>query len=107
MNKSEFAKRMLELELLKRKVEELEGELTTVVLEFGEPQTVGNIKAAYRAGAAIRDHKTPGSDAPQEIIDQFTITKSTISWAKVCKAAEIEPIHKGYGDPSVRFVLIG
>jgi hypothetical protein len=132
MNASELAAKMLEWELKYRELDVLEQTIKSIVLEIGETQTVGNIRATYSKGRAKYDYETPGSQAEKEIIGlysevreqvnweelarsydpsdtvitNFTSIETIINWRNVCRAADIEPLTVSQGEPNVRVKLL-
>lgn len=132
MNASELAMKMLEWELKRMELDELETEISSAILDLKETQTIGNVRATFNNGRKEYDYETPGSQASLDIIDLyteeeewidweglarkfgptdeeisgFTDHEKNIQWRKVCKDAGIEPVVLSQGDPSVKIKLM-
>ena len=103
MDMSELANKMLEWETLISAAAKLEAEIKEAVLTIGKTQTVGNVRASYSEGRRSFDYSTPGSTAAIEIIEEHTVTQTTMTtdWKQVCKVAGIDPLVVSQSDPSV------
>ena len=77
MNASELALMLLAWEQKKQELDLMEAEIETAVLEIGETQTVGNVRASYRKGRRVLDWALAGKDADPGIIADYT-TEETI-----------------------------
>lgn len=108
MNASELAQRMLEWERVKAELDALTTEIEDAVMDLGETQTVGKVRASYSGGRKTYDYETAGQNAPPSIIEDFTEEVTTIKtdWRSICKKAGIEDVPFRQSDPSVRVKLL-
>lgn len=106
MNASELAAKMLEWEQAKRQLDTLTAEIQEAVLEIGQTQTVGNVRASYSAGRKSYNYETaieaadlsPGSLGPFEVV--------TVDWRAACKGLGITDVPFAQSEPSVSVKLL-
>jgi len=133
MDKTQLAFKLLEWEMKRNELDDLEKEITDAVLFLEKTQNVGNVRASYSGGRATYDYETPAfANATLEIKlkhqtkqketdwemlakdigfsgDQFnnwTTLIITTDWKAVCKEAEIKPIVLSRTDPSVKIKIL-
>jgi len=132
MDLSELAAAMLRWENQRKELDELETEISSVVLVIGKTQTVGNVRATFRSGRNDYDYCGPGAVAHQDIINKYSHTELEINWmevakeagytteqrekhtksirstnwVEVCKDAKIAPVVLSQGEPSVKIKLM-
>jgi len=85
MDKSTLANMMLEWEKLNAKITEIENAIKDSVLQLGETQVAGNVRATYSGGRKTYNYKEVGSDADTVLVDKYTETKTVTStdWKKL------------------------
>jgi N-methylhydantoinase A/oxoprolinase/acetone carboxylase beta subunit len=105
MDDTELAKKMLEWESLKEKLDSLEEEIKTEVLARGKTQVVGKCRVTYSGGRNTYDYETPAQNAPQEIIDKYKTEVINIDYKLVCKDAKIEPLVVSKSEPTATVKL--
>jgi len=110
---SELAKMMLRWEQQIRALDELEAAIRDSVLEIGQTQTVGNVRASYSAGRKQYDYEEAATGHPMvsdTTVGLFTKTRitTTIDWRAICKHAGIEGDELPFtqGKPSVTIKLL-
>ena len=110
---SELANMMLRWEEQKRLLDVLEEAIRASVLEIGQTQTVGNVRASYSAGRKQYDYEEAATGHPMvsdTTVGLFTKTRTTatIDWRGICKHAGIEGDELPFtqGKPSVTIKLL-
>lgn len=112
MNASMLAEKMLEWEKKRRELDLLENWIKEQVLELGQTQTVGNVRASYSAGRKSYDYETAVNDwdktheygLSDDVLQKFT--KHTTDWRGVCKHYNIEEIPFSQSEPNVYLSLL-
>ena len=133
MDKTQLTFKMLEWEMKRKELDELETEITEVVLERQKTYDAGNVRATYSKGRTSYDYRTPGLNADPEVIDQntqstevtnweslaraigatpldiahWTKTEKTTNWRDVCKVSKIDGKFVSRTAPSVKLKLLG
>lgn len=110
MDARELAMAMLDYEKAQRKADELRAQVEAAVLEIGETQQVGNVKATYRNGRKSYDYKAAVKDDPGDIVLEYTETKTRVDWrALVLDGLGInkDEIPFTQSDPSVSVKIVG
>lgn len=108
MDKSELALKLLEWEERRRVLDALEEEIKTAVLELGQSQQVGNVKAAYSGGRKQYDYEAVGADAPPSMVAAYTKTTEKVYWRDlVLEGLGVDQAEIPYSqsDPSVSLRL--
>ncbi|MFQ5591251.1 MAG: hypothetical protein ACE5HE_08825 [Phycisphaerae bacterium] len=102
---SELAAKMLEWERAKQVLDDLTADISAAVLEIGETQTVGNVRATYNRGRRSYNYYAACELArvPHEQLAPFESVKT--DWRAACKALELEAPYV-QSDPSVTVKLI-
>jgi hypothetical protein len=93
MNAIELTKLFVEYAEATKKVEELEIQIKTVVLQHGETQKIAGVTATYyKPGFETPDYATAARNAKvsSSIIEKYSAYTITTKWAEVCKEAGIE-----------------
>lgn len=103
MNATELAEKMIAWGKARQALDALEAEIKTEVLELGETQKVGSVRASYSGGRKTYDYENAGKSADQAWIDVCTTPKT--DWARVCKLAEIPDIPFTQTEPTVTIKL--
>ena len=104
---SELANLMLEWEIIKKKLDEVEAAIKASVLQIGKTQTVGNVRASFSNGRKRYDYKSAAEGhnmVSQETISLFT--NPVIDWRAICKHVGIDDVPFTQSDPSVTVKLI-
>lgn len=105
MNKSELAEKLLEWEKLQRELNLLTDEITAAVLELGETQTVGDVRATYGHGRRRYNYKAAGmEDASPEIV--LANAKIVVDWKTVCELDGIMTVPFSQSSPYVSIKLL-
>ena len=110
MNASELAGKMLEWEQAKRSLDALTAEIEAAVLEVGQTQTVGNVRATYSGGRKQYAYeeavlsRNNADDAP--VLQAHTVTVLQVQWKAVCEALGITDIPYLQTPPSVTVKLL-
>ena len=106
MDASKLAAKMLEWEQAKRALDALTAEIQEAVLEIGQTQTVGNVRASYSAGRKTYDYEA-GFEAtgyPEETLNVFRTT--TVDYRAACKELNIQDVPFTQSEPSVSVKLL-
>jgi hypothetical protein len=101
---------MLEYEDLDRRMKEIKERITAGVLEREQTQQVGNVKATYRKGRKSYDYQAVCEDAPDDVVEQYTKVRKSVSWSKVALEGLGIPrkeIPFSVGEPSVSIKVVG
>ena len=108
MNASELATKMLEWEQAKRGLDALTAEIEAAVLEVGQTQTVGNVRATYSGGRTSYDYQAAGVNAPAGVVADYTktVTTTTTDWKTICDVEHIADIPFTQSAPSVTVKLL-
>lgn len=110
MDMSELAFKMLEWEKTKRELDLLTKEISEVVLEIGQTQTVGNVRATYSQPRKSYDYTMAIHRALQveKIGNDSLLQFQTVSvdYRAACKEFEITDIPVTESDPSVAVKLL-
>lgn len=89
-----LAKMMLRWEEAQLLADKLRARIETAVMQIGETQTVGNVRARYSGGRKSYNYQTAAILCPaanQSVIKEFTITPEPYTdWRKVCEHAGVE-----------------
>ena len=104
---SALARDLLLWEQMRRQLDELEQAIKDTVLQLGQTQSVGNVRATYSKGRRVFDYEGAGQAADPGIIADYTKETVTVNtdWRMVCDVAGIEPPVKSQGKPAVRIKL--
>jgi hypothetical protein len=107
---SELAKMMLQWEQARKRLDELEEAIRDSVLQMGETQTAGNVRATYSKGRKKYDYQTATDGHPMvsdATVGLFTKVSTTtrIDWRGICKHAGIDDVPFTEGTPSVSIKL--
>jgi len=110
MNASELAQKMLVWEQQKRSLDALTAEIEAAVLELGQTQTVGSVRATYSGGRKSFAYDAAatqvGVTIPQELVDEHTQTTQRIDWKAICEVAGVTDIPFTQSEPSVSVKLL-
>ena len=108
MDASALARDMLKWEQLRRQLDELEEAIKDSVLQIGQTQTVGNVRASYSKGRKSYDYQTAADGHP--MVSEATIalfTTPSVDWRGICKHAGIDDVPiKSQSGPSVSLKLL-
>jgi len=110
MDATTLAHKMLEWGNLKAQLDTLTAEIEGAVLEIGETQTVGNVRASYSAGRKTFDYRAAADGHP--MVDTATIALFTampdpkIDWRGICKHVGIPDVPFIQNEPSVMVKLL-
>lgn len=119
MNATELATRMLEWEHTQRAADALKAEIEAAVLELGKTQTVGNVRATYRAGrksydyeaavTAFADNAANNDDAATfnriQIISRFH-SRTVYDYKSIASELGLDAPSKSQSEPSVTLILL-
>ena len=109
MNASELATKMLEWEQAKRSLDALTAEIESAVLEVGQTQTVGNVRATYSQGRRSFDYRA-AVDAlavSRDMLAEYTtIPAPVVDWKGICEVVGIANIPFTQSEPSVTVKLL-
>ena len=105
LDKSNLATALLQWESKKRELAELEKEIKDIVLQLGESQTAGNVKATYSQGRKKYNYQEAADGHPMvesATIKLFTSApKARTNWRKICAHVGIYDIPFEQDEPSV------
>jgi len=107
MDASALARDLLRWEQKRRELDELEAAIKDSVMQIGQTQTVGNVRATYYKGRKSYDYQAAADGHPmvsQATVELFTTPK--IDWCGICKHAGIEDVPFKQGTPSVSLRLM-
>lgn len=104
---SEIARLMLKWERAKQYLDELEEAIKDSVLQVGETQTTGNVKATYSGGRKTYDYRAAAKATPPEteLVEAHTKVTENVDWRSLCKAAGITDVPFTRSPPSVTVKL--
>ena len=104
MNKSELAEKLLEWEIKKRELDQLEDIIAHEVMILEESFTVGDITAKLNSGRRSFDYESGGKNVSKDIIEKNTKVETKIEtkidWKAICKEGEVI-VPFTTGNPSV------
>jgi hypothetical protein len=109
MNASELAQRMLDWEIVRRQLDEIEAEIVPEIMERRETLTVGLVRATYSRGSRTFDYEQAGLlCANSSLVAKHT--KPVTNWSAVCKDKLFDqdvriPV-KSRGESSVKLKLL-
>ena len=110
MDKNELARKMLEWGQKSEELARLTAEIETAVLELGETQTVGDVRATYSKGRKRYDYREAAEGHPMvsdATISLFTKTPEPVTdWRAICEHAGIEDVPFVQGEPSVKVKVV-
>jgi len=111
MNMRELAENMLEWEETQIKADALALRIQEAVMQLQKTQQVGNVRAVYSLPRKTYNYKEVGSDADQDIFEQYTKTETITStnWRALvlegmCIPQEVIPFTES-GKASVKIKL--
>ena len=110
MDARQLAMTMLEYEEAQRCADELRAQIESAVLEIGETQQVGNVKATYRTGRKNYDYAAAAAEVPDTLIEEYTKVKTTVDWRKLALEGlgiEKDRLPFTQSDPSVSVKIVG
>jgi hypothetical protein len=108
MDASALARDLLRWEQKRRELDELEAAIKDSVMQIGQTQTVGNVRATYNKGRKSYDYQAAADGHPmvsEATVELFTTTTPKIDWRGICKHAGIEDVPFKQGVPSVSLKL--
>ena len=104
MNKSELAEKLLEWEIKKRELDQLEDIIAHEVMILEESFTVGDITAKLNSGRRSFDYESGGKNVSKDIIEKNTKVETKIEtkidWKAICKEGGVIVLFTT-GNPSV------
>ena len=107
MDLSALAQDMLTWEKKRRELDNLEQAIKDTVLQLGQTQTVGNVRATYSKGRRSYDYRAAISDHGYRSPSQLSPwRKVTYDYRQACNELGIEDIPFTQGEPSVSLKLI-
>lgn len=106
MDASELAQRMLEWENLKKTLDILTKAIEEAVLELGETQTVGNVRASYSQGRKTYDYKSAIEQASIEPNALVPFQTVNIDYRAACDNLKIADIPFTQSPPTVTVKLL-
>ena len=105
MDATELAKKMLEWQEAQAKADLLKMDIEAAVLELGETQTVGNVRATYSAGRKSYDYEAAWRDE-YDHLPSTRHQKVTYDYRGACGDAGIEDIPFTQSAPSVTLKIV-
>lgn len=111
INLSHLAQLMLDWEKAQRRAEELAEAIKDTVLELGETQKVGYVRATYNNGRKTYNYHEAVDGHPmvsEATIKLFTtVPEPRIDWHGICKHVGIDDVPFTQSEPSVTLKLEG
>lgn len=107
VDKSQLARLMLEWEELRREMDTIETEIKQSVLQIGETQVVGNVRATYNNPRKSYMYEVSAKkriSSPELETLKLEHKKTSYDWKEICSVMEIE-VDYTEGEPSVTLKL--
>jgi hypothetical protein len=104
MDRSQLAMLMLQWEVKRRELDDMEAAIASAVMDMGETYNVGNVRATYSEGRKTFQYEIAARNLPRN--DEWkavvkNATREVTDWRTVCTELEVEVISFTQGKPSV------
>lgn len=90
MDTLELTRLFMDYAETKKHLEKLQAQIEAEVLTLEESQNIAGVKATYYKASQVVDYESACANVPAEIVEQYSTTKTTVKWAEVAKAAEVD-----------------